>query len=129
MTERINISVPDELADRARQSQLSISKVCQEALRAALDGEPMAQDVDVSALAQVIAEAIRSGGRHECHWTIIDVTYPERPRTVHPRMATDPNATYVLMKCDICNVVAVDELTGRWSKEQLMGSEPGPTRT
>ena len=37
MTERINISMPDELARQIREANLPVSRICQDALRSALD--------------------------------------------------------------------------------------------
>ena len=37
MTERINISLPDDLAHQVREANLPVSRICQDALRTALE--------------------------------------------------------------------------------------------
>ena len=44
MTERINISMPEELARQIREAGLPVSRICQDALRAALDRQNVATD-------------------------------------------------------------------------------------
>jgi predicted CopG family antitoxin len=67
MSQRINISVPDELYQKLQtfKERLSMSKICQEALGRAIRIEEMRSQVDedIERLARVWAEERREGNR------------------------------------------------------------------
>ena len=61
---QINIYVPDELGRRLKRSGLPLSRICQAALRSALEGE--VPEEEVMDTVEGIAEALKDmGHRHD----------------------------------------------------------------
>lgn len=62
---RMNISVPDDLAEQARARKLPISAICQDALRLAIGAEPGPGAHLSEVIATAVRGAVREVLRHE----------------------------------------------------------------
>ena len=62
---RLNISVPDDLAQQARARNLPISSICQDALRVAVNADPSQRMGLAELIADVVREEARKVLRHE----------------------------------------------------------------
>jgi hypothetical protein len=94
------------------------------------DPEPLALPADSAVvLAHIVAEALReiAENYHDHRWDIIGVAYPKAPiGASHPRFVLSGEITRALLKCRVCGMLEVLELSGNWTPEQILGTAPEP---
>jgi len=55
---------------------------------------------------------------HVHKWNVLDVWHPT-PGLVHPRIKQEYQ-TFVLIRCDVCQIPQTIELKGTWTMEQIL---------